>query len=100
MDNVRMHRGKLVRQWLTEHPRFRVYFTPVHCSWMNQIEQWFSIIQRKRLTAPNFADLEALAAKIASFIAEWNATAHPFGWSSKSFDKILAKIDTEILRAA
>jgi len=66
-----------------------MHFTPVHCSWMNQVEQWFSILQRKRLRAPNFADLADLEAKILAFITEWNEIAHPFNWTTKSFDKIL-----------
>jgi hypothetical protein len=88
-DNVRTHKGKLVRAWLQRHPRFRLHFTPVHCSWMNQIEQWFSIIQRKRLVAPRFANLQDLEVKILSFIDEWNEDPHPFAWTRKSFAKVL-----------
>jgi len=91
---------KLVRAWLERHPRFHMHFTPVHCSWMNQIEQWFSILQRKRLTAPNFADLADLEARINAFIAEWNQHAHPFRWTKESFAKTLAKVDAAILAAA
>jgi hypothetical protein len=47
-DHVSPHQGQEVRQWLAHHPRFVMHFTPVHCSWMNQVEQWFSILQRKR----------------------------------------------------
>lgn len=54
-DNVRVHHGKAVQQWLARHPRFVAPFTPVHCSWMNQVEHWFGILQRKRLRHPNFA---------------------------------------------
>ena len=92
-DNVSTHRGKLVRAWLEKHPRFRMHFTPVHCSWMNQVEQWFSIFRRKRMVAPNFVDLDDLTSKIQQFIREWNDIAHPFRWKPKSFDKILAKVD-------
>jgi hypothetical protein len=100
-DNVSMHRGRLTQAWLKAHPRFRMHFTPVHCSWMNQVEQWFSILQRKRLVAPNFADLEELESRLMAFIDEWNATAHPFRWTKRSFDKILAKVDQAIeLKAA
>jgi hypothetical protein len=88
-DNVRTHSGKQVRAWLQRHPRFRLHFTPVHCSWMNQVEQWFSIIQRKRLVAPRFEDLQDLEAKIIAFIDEWNQDPHPFAWSQKSFTKVL-----------
>jgi hypothetical protein len=99
-DNLRVHHGKLVRAWLANHPRFRIHFTPVHCSWMNQVEQWFSILQRRRLVAPNFDDLADLEAKVLTFIEQWNETAHPFAWKPKSFDKILAKIDVALQAAA
>jgi hypothetical protein len=99
-DNLSVHRGKLVRAWLDKHPRFQMHFTPVHCSWMNQVEQWFSILQRKRLTAPNFADLDTLEERVLAFIAEWNEIAHPFAWTAKSFDKVLAKIDAALPEAA
>lgn len=99
-DNVSTHHGKLVRAWLAQHPRYRLHFTPVHCSWMNQVEQWFSIVQRKRLAAPNFADLGDLDAKILAFIAEWNDAAHPFNWTSKSFEKVLTKVEAALKAAA
>ena len=99
-DNSSVHHGKKVRAWLDEHPRFRVHFTPVHCSWLNQVEQWFSILQCKRLAVPNFADLADLEAKIMAFIAQWNQAAHPFNWTSASFDKVLAKVDAALKAAA
>ena len=37
-----MHKGKQVKAWLANHPRFQFHHQPVHCSWMNQVEQWFS----------------------------------------------------------
>ena len=99
-DNLRMHSGKKVLAWLVSHPRFRFHFTPVHCSWMNQIEQWFSILQRKRLAAPNFRDLADLDSKLRSFIAEWNEHAHPFRWSRSSFAKVLGAAEDALSRAA
>jgi hypothetical protein len=99
-DNVSTHQGEQVRAWLAKHPRFRLHFTPVHCSWMNQVEQWFSILQRKRMTAPNFVDLADLEAKVLAFIAEWNKTAHPFAWSAKSFQKSLDAVDAALNLAA
>jgi len=99
-DNVRTHHGKQVRAWLERHPRFQFHFTPVHCSWMNQVEQWFSILQRKRMTASNFEDLADLEKKVTAFITEWNQTAHPFDWSETSFTKILDKVEAELRAAA
>lgn len=99
-DNVSVHHGKLARAWLAAHPRFRIHFTPVHCSWMNQVEQWFSVLQRKRFLAPNFQDLNDLRRKVSQFIAAWNREAHPFKWTSASFDKVLSKHETRVALAA
>jgi hypothetical protein len=100
-DNVSTHKGKRVQAWLARHPRFKMHFTPVHCSWMNQVEQWFSILKRKRLTAPNFADLEDLESKLLAFINEWNDVAQPFDWTPKSFRKVLDKVNAKLkMRAA
>src|SRR5205085_2479412 len=91
LDNLRMHKGKQVQAWLAKHPRFVFHHPPVHCSWMNQVEQWFSILQRKRLRIADFADKAALAERLQAFIAEWNQVAHPFKWSTKSVAKVMAK---------
>ncbi len=99
-DDVSVHRGKLVRQWLAAHPRFVAHFTPVPCSWMNPVEQWFGILRRKRLRSPNFADLPALQRAILQFIAEWNQLAHPFRWTPSSFDKLLATVDAALAAEA
>jgi len=90
LDNVSTHHGKQARVWLAEHPRFRLHFTPVHCSWMNQMEQWFGILQRKRFRIADFQDKAALAAKVHQFIIEWNERAHPFNWSTRSVAKVMA----------
>jgi hypothetical protein len=90
-DNVSIHHGRVARAWLAVHPRFRLHFTPVHCSWINQVEQWFSVLQRKRLAAPNFVDIADVESKVAAFIEAWNLEAAPFNWTYASFDKVLAK---------
>lgn len=92
LDNLRVHSGKQVKAWLDKHPRFVFHFTPVHCSWMNQVEQWFGILQRKRLRIADFASKAELAQRLAAFIAEWNQRAHPFNWSTKSVAKVMAGV--------
>ena len=99
LDNSSVHKGKQVRAWLQAHPRFVCWFLPVHCSWMNQIEQWFSIVQRKRLRISDFTDLDHLAERLMAFVAEWNAHAHPFNWSTKSAAKVMAKYQAQPLLA-
>jgi transposase len=95
-DNVSVHHGKEVQRWLAQHRRFVLHFTPVHSSWMNQVEQWFSILRRKRLRHANFADLTALADAIVAFVDHWNTIAHPFRWRETSFDTVIAKAEAAI----
>jgi len=89
-DNVGAHHGKEVQKWLKKHPRFQFHSTPVHCSWMNQVEQWFGILQRKRFRFADFPSKETLNESIMQFISEWNKHAHPFNRSTKSAAKIMA----------
>jgi transposase len=95
LDNLVMHKGKQVQAWLAKHPRFVFHHPPVHCSWMNQVEQWLSILRRKRLRIADFASKEELAERLMAFIREWNEIAHPFNWTSKSVAKVMAKCQIE-----
>jgi transposase len=90
-DNVRTQHGKEVTRWFAQHPRFVVHFTPVHGSWMNHVEQWFSLLQRKRLRIAEFTSKDHLHAKLEQFIREWNQQAHPCHWSTKSVAKVMAE---------
>jgi hypothetical protein len=92
LDNLIMHKGKQVKAWLERHPRFQFHFTPVHCSWMNQVEQWFGVLQRKRLSIANFDSKQDLENKLMNYIAEHNLRAHPYNWTAKSAAKIMAKV--------
>jgi transposase len=91
LDNLRTHKTKAVQAWLADHPRFVLHFTPVHCSWLNQVEQWFALLTRKRLRLADFASLDDLHLKLRRFITAWNEQAHPFRWTEASFAKVLAK---------
>jgi hypothetical protein len=91
-DNVSTHHGKAVRQWGQHHLRFVFHFPPVHCSWMHQVEQGLSILQRKRCGLADFASKAMLQTPIEQFIAAWNQVAHPFNWSTKSVAKIMAEV--------
>jgi len=87
-DNVSTHHGKKTREWLNTHPRFHLHFTPVHCSWMNQVEQWFGILKRKRLTIAHFQSKDDLREKLHLFIDQWNEQAHAFKWTEKTRVKL------------
>ena len=81
MDNGSSHRGQAsVRRLTTAHPRLVPVHGPVHASWLNQIEIYFSIVQRKALTPIDFPCLEAVAERLANFERYFESIAHPFEW--------------------
>lgn len=61
--------------------RIRFVYTPKHSSWMNQIEIWFGIINRKLLKRKSYISIEELEKSILRFIEQYNLTAHPFKWT-------------------
>jgi hypothetical protein len=89
-DHVSTPHGKAVTKWFATHPRFVGHFTPVHCSWMHQVEPWFSILQRQRLRLVDFTSKDHFRATREPCIREWNPQAHPFNWSTKSVAKVRA----------
>jgi transposase len=69
--------------------RIVFHYTPKHCSWLNQIEIWFSILVRKLLKRGSFTSVEELKAKVLKFIDYYNRTmAKPFKWTYQG--KLLA----------
>jgi DDE superfamily endonuclease len=81
VDNGSSHRGQASLTRMTKAwPTARLVHLPVHASWLNQAEIFFSILQRKVLTPNDLTDLDALAARILAFQDRYNATASPFDW--------------------
>ena len=80
LDNGSSHRSKATKKWFSEHPRFVVHHTPVHASWLNQVEAFFSILTRKVLRRGDFASRDDLVTKMLKFIEHRNQTATPFKW--------------------
>ncbi len=65
-----------------ETHRIRFVYTPKHCSWLNQVEIWFSILTRRLLKRGNFSSTEELKQRIFKFIDFFNETlAKPFRWT-------------------
>ena len=81
LDNGSSHVSKETKKWFAEHPRWVVHHTPVHASWVNQIELFFSILQRKVIRKGNFTSREDLIAKLIAFISDYDQTAKPFAWT-------------------
>ena len=66
-----------------EDHRIRIVYTPKHCSWINQIEIWFGIINRRLLKRKSYKSIEELEASILRFIEQYNLMAKPFKWVYK-----------------
>ena len=81
VDNGRSHRGdKAARRLQARYPNLILVHLPTHASWLNQIELYFPIVQRKVLTPNAFADLAAVERRLLAFEARYNDTAVPFHW--------------------
>jgi hypothetical protein len=97
MDNGSSHRGESsVRRLTQAHPRLVPVHGPVHASWLNQIETYFSIVQRKVLTPNDFPCLEAVAERLFDFERYYESIAHPFEWKFTRADlnALLARMRT------
>ena len=67
-----------------ESHRIRFVYTPKHCSWLNQIENWFSGLSRRVLKRGSFESVNELQAKIVNYIEFYNKTAKPMNWKCQS----------------
>lgn len=94
MDNYATHKTPEVKEWLTQHPRFHVHFTPTSGSWLNLVEVWFGIIDRQAIRRGVFTSVKDLNAKIRQFITGWNNRKHPFIWT-KTPEEILKKANRQ-----
>lgn len=90
VDNCSAHRGakavERLRRLYPRYPRLQLVHAPVHASWLNQVEIYFSIVQRKVLTPNDFTDLNTLAERLLQFQHYWEATARPFEWKFTRHD--------------
>jgi transposase len=87
VDNGSDHRGKkAARRLRAAHPNAIMIHTPVHASWLNQIEIFFSIIQKKVVSPNDFASTAQLAATLLAFIDRYNQAARPFNWKFTAAD--------------
>jgi transposase len=95
VDNGSSHRGWTAAARLSEaFPNAVMIHTPVHASWLNQIEIYFSVVQRKLLTPDHAANLNVLAEQLSAFEARYNQAAQPFDWrfNRDDLDRLLDRI--------
>jgi transposase len=84
-DNLKTHTAPETDTWMERHPgRVVWHFLPTHASWLNQIELWFSTLQRKSLARGSWSSYEELEQQILTFIRTYDRRwAHPFRWTYK-----------------
>jgi transposase len=92
VDNYATHKHPKVKAWLKRHPRWTFHCTPTSGSWLNAVENFFSVLTRKRIRRGSFHSLVDLQAAIKRYLAEHNAEPKPFVWKA-SAASILAKLD-------
>ena len=81
VDNGTIHRGRrAIDRLRARWPNLILVHTPVHASWLNQIEIFFSILQRKALTPADFSSQDAVADRILGFQHHYQTVARPFEW--------------------
>lgn len=103
VDNGSSHRGKasitrLEKAW----PKLRLIHLPVHASWLDQCEIYFSVVQRKVVNPNDFTTLDQIEQRLAKFEVRYNERAVPFDWKfgRDDLDKLIARIDLREQRAA
>ena len=103
LDNGTSHRGqrcvdRLRQRW----PNVIVVHLPKHASWLNQIELYFSVVQRKALTPADFASLDELKERILRFQEHYQKVARPFEWrfTCRDLAKLLHKLKSNPLETA
>lgn len=95
VDNGSSHAGQASIDRLEgAYKNLRLIHLPTHASWFNQIELYFSIVQRKALTPNDFGSLEALGERLVGFGDHYRQIARPFDWTftRDDLDHVLAAV--------
>jgi transposase len=81
LDNLSAHKSKRVQEFLLDHPKLKLHFTPTYSSWLNQVEIWFSKIERHVIARGVFTSTSDLSRKLMRYIRLYNRRAKPIKWS-------------------
>jgi transposase len=80
-DNLSAHKTQAVQAFLAQHPKVQLHFTPTYSSWLNQVELWFSKIERDLIARGIFTSKADLKRKLMRYIRAYNKKAKPFKWT-------------------
>ncbi len=85
-DNLSTHKTKQVKEFLAAHPNVHLHYTPTYSSWLNQVELWFSKLQRQVISRGIFSSVPDLKRKIMRFIRSHNKKPAPLKWSYRNLN--------------
>ncbi len=99
-DNLNIHHKGTAGRWSSFNERhggrFTFVHTPIHASWLNQVEIWFGIVERRLLRYGEFRAIESIRHRILGFVERWNQVeGHPFRWTWRT-----DRLQTQTRRAA
>lgn len=80
LDNLSAHKTHKVASFLQAHPNVKLHFTPTYSSWLNQVEIWFSRIERDVIARGVFTSVRDLARKLIRYVRAYSKTARPYQW--------------------
>jgi transposase len=80
LDNLATHKTKKVAAFLDAHPHVHLHFTPTYSSWLNQVEIWFSKIERDVISRGIFTSVKDLSRKLLRYIRAYNKAPKPIKW--------------------
>ncbi len=87
LDNLSAHKTKKVAAFLEEHPQVKLHYTPTYSSWLNQVEIWFSRIEREVIARGVFVSVQDLARKLMRYIRAYSKNARPYHWKYSDVKK-------------
>jgi transposase len=90
-ENYATHKTPAVQQWLENHPRFHMHFTPTSSSWLNQVERWFGLLTEPLLRRGVHKSVKQLKKDILAWVDIWNKDPKPSIWR-KSAEEILESL--------
>jgi transposase len=79
-DNLSTHKTEQVQEFLTEHPKVHLHFTPTYSSWLNQVELWFAKIERDVIARGVFTSVDDLRKKLMRYIRHYNKAPRTVKW--------------------
>jgi transposase len=95
-DNLSAHKTRRVHQFLAQHRNVELHFTPTYSSWLNQVEIWFSKIERDVIARGVFTSVADLARKLMKYIRRYNRDPKPIKWTYRDPSHRIQGFDSSV----